>query len=200
MADAEFHTDRKQFDEISVEQILALADPLRFEVVDALRAGTPMSVRELANAIGRPCKSLYYPIRKLVAAGLVWKIGTRMDGRRDESVYSVTSRSRRLPSITAQSLPALQTLMRCVARGWERDVLAAQAAAAAGSADASALMIVRASGRLSVEDRRTVAKMSEDVAQFVRDRSEGPGPVLKLAISLVPTVPRGTGSGSRPAD
>ena len=53
----------------------------------------PVPVRVLAERLGREPEALYYHVRKLVAAGLVYEVGQRLVGRRSEAVFALVAQS-----------------------------------------------------------------------------------------------------------
>lgn len=73
-------------------QIAALASPARQEIVDAIEAGGPCSVAEVAAVLGRAQDGLYYHVRELVRVGLLVEVERRRTARRDESVYDLVGR------------------------------------------------------------------------------------------------------------
>jgi len=68
----------------SVEELRALADPVRLAILSALDMHVPggelpvMSVKELAQHLGEPQTKLYRHVKQLEAAGLVEVAATRM--------------------------------------------------------------------------------------------------------------------------
>ncbi len=69
----------------------ALASPLRIELLQAFAHGDRLTVEDIAKHVGRPQRSIYYHIRKLVKAGVLVEVDRRLKGRRYESVYSVAA-------------------------------------------------------------------------------------------------------------
>ncbi len=54
-----------------LDQIQTLASGVRQEIMDALQASGPLTVRQLARLLDRPADSLYYHLRRLIAVDLV---------------------------------------------------------------------------------------------------------------------------------
>ncbi|MBK7403963.1 MAG: helix-turn-helix transcriptional regulator [Phycisphaerales bacterium] len=73
-------------------QIAALASPARQEIVDAVEAGGPCSVGQIAELLGRRQDGLYYHVRHLLKVGLLVEVDKRPTARRDEAVYDVAAR------------------------------------------------------------------------------------------------------------
>jgi DNA-binding transcriptional ArsR family regulator len=76
----------------TVSQMRAISAPLRIRMFEALaRAAAPLSVREIARAVGRPAASLYRHLGVLRRAGLVRAAGRRGTGRKAEAVYAAAA-------------------------------------------------------------------------------------------------------------
>ncbi len=78
------------------EQVEVLTSPLRHQIVATMELLGPVPVRVLAEHLGREPEALYYHIRKLVAAGLVYEAGRRSVGQRSEAVFSLIARDIRV--------------------------------------------------------------------------------------------------------
>src|SRR5437868_2035026 len=73
-----------------LDQMSALASPVRLELLDALARMGQASLAELAQALGRPADGLYYHVRALQRVGLVTAAGTRTrNGRREALVRAL---------------------------------------------------------------------------------------------------------------
>src|SRR5260221_8747620 len=69
-----------------LDQMSALASPVRQEVLDVLaRVGTA-SLGEIAAALGRPADGLYYHVRALQKVGLAHAAGSRTRAGRREAL------------------------------------------------------------------------------------------------------------------
>ncbi len=88
----------------SVEELRALADPVRLAILSALDTRTPggelpvMSVKELAQQLGEPQTKLYRHVKQLEAAGLIEVAATRMVSGILEQRYRTRQRDLRLSS------------------------------------------------------------------------------------------------------
>ena len=78
------------------EQIELLTSPLRQEIIGAVQARGICSARELALELGTPPDSLYYHLKKLLAAGLLVSVGKRSATRRHEEVFRTPGDSMRV--------------------------------------------------------------------------------------------------------
>lgn len=88
----------------SVEELRALADPVRLAILTALDSHGPdselpvMSVKELAQHLGEPQTKLYRHVKQLEAAGLIEVAATRMVSGILEQRYRARQRELRLSS------------------------------------------------------------------------------------------------------
>lgn len=86
----------------SVEELRALADPVRLAILSALDTPVPggefpvMSVKELAKHLGEPQTKLYRHVKQLEAAGLIEVAATRMVSGILEQRYRARQRELRL--------------------------------------------------------------------------------------------------------
>src|SRR5437870_2803925 len=73
-----------------LDQMSALASPVRQELLDVLARLGEASLAELATALGRPADGLYYHVRALERVGLVRDAGSRVvAGRRERLVRAL---------------------------------------------------------------------------------------------------------------
>jgi predicted ArsR family transcriptional regulator len=75
-----------------IEELRALASPERQELVLAMQGRPALSVRELAELLGRLPVSLYYHLRELERVGLVVCTGTRPSEKGAEALYRLPAR------------------------------------------------------------------------------------------------------------
>jgi AcrR family transcriptional regulator len=68
-----------------------LASPVRMDVLQAFSTSTRLTVREIAQRLGKSRGSLYYHVRELQAAGVLREVDRRLVSRRYESVYEIVS-------------------------------------------------------------------------------------------------------------
>ena len=70
------------------EQREALTSPLRLEILGQFTGPAPLSVRDLAERMGRTPHSIYYHVHLLARVGLLREVGTRSGGAgRSEALY-----------------------------------------------------------------------------------------------------------------
>jgi DNA-binding transcriptional ArsR family regulator len=72
-----------------LDQLQILASAVRQEIMDALQASGPLTVRQLARLLGRPADSLYYHLKKLIAADLVREEKSRGSGGGGEARFGL---------------------------------------------------------------------------------------------------------------
>lgn len=100
MADMEEQPGVREID--SVQELRALADPVRLAILVALDTHVPdgelpvMSVKELAQHLGEPQTKLYRHVKQLEAAGLIEVAATRMVSGIQEQRYRARQRDLRL--------------------------------------------------------------------------------------------------------
>jgi len=78
------------------EKLECFVSTTRMDIVDHLAGRGPMSIKELARAVGKRPSSLYHHIEKLEAAGLIQESGARTVNRKQERLYATPSRRMRL--------------------------------------------------------------------------------------------------------
>jgi len=115
---------------LSDDQMEALADPLRSDLFLTLRAYGSGSATDLSTRLAVDAKSLYYPLKKLLAAGLISILRYQKGKRKAEAVYGLTADRFELNPAAPPEVRA--KLVRTTIRSAERGFLAAQAANARG--------------------------------------------------------------------
>ncbi len=73
-------------------QLKVLESPVRAEIVDSFAASAPCSVAFVAQQLGRTPESLYYHVKKLIAAGLLHEAGEQVVAKTRETLYATTAR------------------------------------------------------------------------------------------------------------
>ena len=106
------------------DQMVALASPVRQEMIDALQAGGPCSISELAGLLGRAPDALYYHVRKLEDVGLMVPHGQVKAGRRDAAVYDLPGRPMTIDpkAIDRKTRPIMLKSGAAMMRSAERDL------------------------------------------------------------------------------
>lgn len=179
---------RRRLDD--AESIAALASAPRLDLLAALRTDAPLSVRELAQRLGRAPTALYHHLQRLQQAGLVVVQGIRRQGRRDEKLYALAAKRLYARPRGAASRAALQqvgaVLLRQMARDHRR-ALADASVAAEGPQRRVALRLL--SLRL---DLSALAALNADLdALFERWAAQPPQPAgqpLRVALVVAPSA------------
>jgi predicted ArsR family transcriptional regulator len=90
------------------EQREALTSPLRLEILGQFTGPTPLSVRDLAERMGRTPHSIYYHVHLLARVGLLREVRPRAGGAgRSEALYQPTQ-----DTITLDAEPGAEDSMR----------------------------------------------------------------------------------------
>ncbi len=121
------NTRRRRYRIRLPRQIETLASPVRMEILDAVDAAGPCSVKEMARLLGRAPYTFYYHLKKLAEVGLVVEAGSRRSLRRDEVVYDTPGHPMRFDEALAAKprsvrgvLKSLKATLRLTSRDIER--------------------------------------------------------------------------------
>ncbi len=87
----------------SIEQIRALADPLRVRIIGALTE-EPMTAKQVAVYLDEPPQRTHYHIRELEKAGLLKLVGTREHGGILEKYYRALANGYTVPESLISSM------------------------------------------------------------------------------------------------
>ena len=107
-----------------VDQMRALASPMRQEIADTVNALGECSIAEIASALGVAADGLYYHVRALVDAGLLIHSGERNTTGRTEALYATpTGGIMRLKydAADADNVKAITAIVSSMLRVAERD-------------------------------------------------------------------------------
>ncbi len=69
------------------DQRVALASPLRLEILGLFTSHRPLAISEMAALMGRSAGSLYHHVGILEKAGILHRSGTRPKGKRHEALF-----------------------------------------------------------------------------------------------------------------
>ena len=182
----------------------AIASPLRLEILGYFSAGRPLSVREVAERMGRPATAIHYHVRLLAQSGLLRKSGERRAGRRREAEYSMVAEAIAVPGLNEPRVEGEQPLaLKTTAsafRAAERDMKAALAEGVArNDGEDRNFVVTRMHCRLS---RREMAEVNRRLdallaAALESIRREEPGDddeFVSLTLALLPLPNRSAGS------
>jgi DNA-binding transcriptional ArsR family regulator len=177
----------------------AVSSPLRLEILGHYLAGQPLSVREVAERMGRPATAIHYHVRLLAESGLLRKSGERRDGRRREAEYTKIAEVIGIPAEDGEHTLAVKT----TASGFrmaERDMKAALAEGAARTEGADRnFLATRIHCRLGREEmaeinRRLDALLGAVLDSMRREEPQEDDEFVSLTLALLPLPNRSAGS------
>jgi DNA-binding transcriptional ArsR family regulator len=108
-------------------QLAALASPRRLDIIDALAAAGPLSVRDLAAQIGARPSALYHHLALLIEVGLIAEAGARIVNRKRETLYATPAPRIRLIRALSEGghQKEMNEIVAALTRQMERDFRAA---------------------------------------------------------------------------
>lgn len=182
----------------------AFSSPLRQEILSYFAAGRRLSVREVAERMGRPPSAIHYHVRLLVQSGLLEKSGERRAGRRREAEYSVVADAIAVPFHSQSTEEGENTLalktMASAFRMAERDMKAALSEGAVRrEGEDRNFYAIRTHCRLS---RREMAELNRHLDSLLgvvlesmrREQPQEDDEFVSLTLALVPLPNRSTRS------
>jgi DNA-binding transcriptional ArsR family regulator len=92
------------YDLETIEQLRAIADPLRVRIVEAL-ALRPMTATQVGEELDEPAPKAHYHVRELERVGLVRLVETRERGGILEKYYRAVGKTMRVPPRVLQMAP-----------------------------------------------------------------------------------------------
>lgn len=95
---------RETYDLETIEQLRAIADPLRTQIYQALSL-RPMTATQVGEEIGEPAPKAHYHVRELERVGLVRLVETRERGGILEKYFRAIARVLRVPPSLLRSAP-----------------------------------------------------------------------------------------------
>jgi len=94
----------------TVEQLRAIADPLRVRIVDAL-SQRALTATGLGEALGLPANKAHYHVRELEKVGLVRLVETREKGGILEKYYRAVAKTLDMPATLLQTVPPDESIV-----------------------------------------------------------------------------------------
>jgi hypothetical protein len=174
------------------EQREALTSPLRLEIIGQFIGPTPLSVRDLAERMGRTPHSIYYHVHFLARVGLLREVGPRAAGAgRSEILYQPMLDTIAIDSTDPGAGPAIRRTMAAAFRMAERDLdTALESSGQRPPADPPGIatrLHFRATPRVLKEVRRHLEAAIELVQREAR-RGTGrrTGSMYSLTLALLP--------------
>jgi DNA-binding transcriptional ArsR family regulator len=159
------------------EQLRALADPLRSNVLELLleRAAT---VTEMAHAVDRPKSTVAYHVNLLLDAGLLRVVRTRRVRAIEERYYGRVARTIYIGALNRPEDKQVVAAINGLAE-------AAAESAAAHAADQLRCLLVHA--RIPIEDARNFWAQVQDIARRFAQIPRAGDQVYGFAAGLYPT-------------
>ena len=186
----------------SASQFEALSSPIRDQIVQVVvnqapwspdsPEGAGVSIREIAEQLGRKPASLYRHIEALVEVGLIREIGSRSSGGRDATMYSAVGEAMHLVTPERQG-PAMDALCRYIERmathaGKESAAAARERALGVGAGTERDQGTVSMFGWLDSDQRARLREILLEVAAVFERAERRPGTRLIAASLLVRPV------------
>lgn len=181
----------------TVEQFRAMASPVREQIVGVVAAlsgsaedGEPrgVSIREIADQLGRKPPSLYRHLDALVAAGIMREVGARPSGGRDATTYAIPGERVILvpPNHAGPELDAMCAYINSVATHAGREAAEAIADRALGKHGIGPNDTGGATlrGWLDEDQRAKVRRLLEELTELFIDTPRRPGTRLIAATLL----------------
>jgi Helix-turn-helix domain len=170
------------------DQLVALASPVRQEIVDVLAGMPPAPIAAIAAALGRPANGLYYHVRELVRVGLVLRVG---GGRgRGQAHYRTVARALLIAYDPSSSInvarvsAAVGSMLRLGARDFRRGFSRAGVAVAGPRRE---LWAGRVTGWLTASGVARANRLLRQMYRLFRGSRFGPrGRLFGITLLLVP--------------
>jgi DNA-binding transcriptional ArsR family regulator len=169
------------------EQREALTSPLRLEILGQFTGPKPLSVRDLAERMGRTPHSIYYHVHLMTRLGLLREVGRREGGGRSEALIQPAVDKVALDAADPEAGLAIRRTMGAAFRMAERDLEAALESAPGDPRLFGMRGHFRATPRVLRQVRRHLEAALEIVQREAR-RGPGrkPGPLYSLTLALLP--------------
>jgi DNA-binding Lrp family transcriptional regulator len=177
----------------------AISSPMRLEILGYFSADRALSVREVAERMGRPATAIHYHVRLLEESGLLQKSGERRDGRRREAEYIKVAEAIGIPAEEDEHGLALKTTASGF-RAAERDMKAALAEGAARTeGEDRNFLATRIHCRIGREEmaeinRRLDALLGAVLDAMRREETRDDDEFVSLTLALLPLPDRSADS------
>ena len=173
------------------EQREALTSPLRLEILGQFTGPAPLSVRDLAERMGRTPHSIYYHVHLLARVGLLREVGTRSGGAgRSEALYQPVRDTIALdaePGTEDSIRRTMAAAFRMALRDLDTALESADPRAPADPPGIATRLHFRATPRVVKEVRRHLQAAIELVQREARrGAGEEAGSMYSLTLALLP--------------
>lgn len=115
-----------RYEIVDPAQLEMLTSMRRHDIGDRLGMSAPMSVKELARAIGAQPSALYHHIDAMLRAGLIVEAGSRVVNRKREVLYGTPAKQMRLVEALAdpKNKDVMNRMVAAMSRQTARDFAA----------------------------------------------------------------------------
>ncbi len=174
----------------TVDQMEALASPVRHQIHLAMEMLGRCSVNQLAERMNRVPETLYYHIRRLEKVGLVEQVANRVVGAREEAIYQLKAKRLRVdPSQTSPRFiramaKGSRSLLRFAERSFEQALVRK---AERRLIPKRSLRIEQLAVRLSTQDLAELNKRLDSVQEFLFDADQADG--KQMYVVTISTAP-----------
>ncbi len=171
------------------DQLLCLVSAARMDMVDQLAGRGPLSIRELAAALGVQPSAVYHHLRKLLAVDLVREAGARVVNRKSEKLYETPSRRMRLRRALEDPANAeiMQRFIEALCRQAERDFAGGlKAGGVAAPGPARDLGFFRMVARPTPQALARLNGLLDEIAELLWEDVDASQPAIALTWVLAP--------------
>jgi len=171
---------------LTLDQLRALNNPLRLQVLTALRTFGPATVGELAERLALKEHLLFYHVKVMVKQGLVLPESTRPSSTKPVTVFravkpgSATGFDYTDPAVREQVKRNLASVLRACRREFETAM-----SERAASVDMEATLM-RVTARLSPDRHELVRAKLREISEILRAEPDDGGDGYSLTIVLTP--------------
>lgn len=172
--------------QLTLEQLRALNNPVRLQVLTTLRTFGPATVGELAERLALKEHLLFYHVKVMVKHGLVFPDSTRPSSTKPVTVFrasrpgSASGFDYTDPEVREQVKRNLASVLRASRREFESAM-----AKRAASVDAQATLM-RVTARLSPERHELVRDKLREISELLRAEPGDDGEGYSLTVVLTP--------------
>lgn len=175
---------------LSLEQLRALNNPVRLEVLGALRQYGPLNVNQLASKIGKEERLLYYHLKKLLSTGLVDVAEVRPGKTRPESIFRARGHGH-VDGIDLTNEEIRRTVkksVRVILRTAEKEYFGA--VDLLSSTAFEDCRVGRISSRLNSEDKKELMRRIDELTAWLLSRDDADGQPTVCTLLVTPQVTR----------
>ncbi len=183
------------------EQLEQIVSMRRHDIGDRLTMSGPMSVSELARAVGAKPSAMYHHIEALLKVGLVVEAGSRVVNRKREQLYATPGRRMRLQAALAD--PANRDVMNRMVAAMTRQIGRDFAAGAdlptkELTGDARNYRFFRMIGRPSAEERARINACLAEITEILWQSGDNDAPLVAVDWVMTPLAEPHAGKEPRP--